>query len=144
MKFLGHPIHVMLIHFPTALFPMDLACSIVGYFTNGISFIHASFYAMIGGAALGCCAIITGTFDLLNVINEKSSVIKKALLHGSINGTVVIVYIVLAFNAFKRYPQLEPDGIAKIILKGGLITFMILGNYLGGSLILKDKIGIEK
>jgi hypothetical protein len=50
----------------------------------------------------------------------------------------------LAFIAFKRYPQLEPDGIAKIILKGGLISFMILGNYLGGSLILKDKIGIEK
>jgi len=144
MKIFGHPIHVMLIHFPAALFPMDFACSVIGYLTNGFSFTQASLYAMIGGAALGCGAIITGTFDLLNVINEKPSVVKKALLHGSINGTVVIVYIVLAYIAFKRYPQLEADGIGKLILKGGLITFMILGNYLGGSLILKDKIGVEK
>ena len=144
MKILGHPIHVMLIHFPAALFPMDFVCSVVGYFTNEFSFTQASFYAMIGGAALGCSAIITGTFDLISVINEKSSVVKKALLHGSINGTVVIVYVLLAFIAFKKYPQLEPDGIVKIILKGLLISFMILGNYLGGSLILKDKIGVEK
>jgi uncharacterized membrane protein len=144
MKIFGHPVHLMLIHFPAALFPMDFICSAVGYFTNGFSFVQASLYAMIGGAALGCGAIITGTFDLPNVINEKPSVVKKALLHGSINGTVVIVYMVLAFIAFKRYPQLEPDGVAKMILKGGLITFMFFGNYLGGSLILKDKIGIEK
>lgn len=144
MKILGHPIHVMLIHFPAALFPMDFTCSVIGYFTNGFSFVQASFYAMIGGALLGCSAIITGTFDLLNMINEKPTVVKKTLLHGGINGTVIIVYIVLAYIAFKRYPQLEPDGIAKLILKGGLITFMIFGNYLGGSLILKDKIGIEQ
>jgi len=144
MKIFGHPVHLMLIHFPAALFPMDFACSLAGYILKDFSFTQASFYAMMGGAALGCAAIITGTFDLLNVLNEKSSIVKKALLHGSINGTVVIVYIVLAFIAFKRYPQLEPDGISRIILKGGLITFMILGNYLGGSMILKDKIGIEK
>jgi hypothetical protein len=50
----------------------------------------------------------------------------------------------LAFVAFKRYPHVEPDGVSKIIVKGALITFMILGNYLGGSLVLKDKIGVEK
>jgi len=144
MKIFGHPVHLMLIHFPAALFPMDFCCSLAGYILREISFTQASFYAMIGGATLGCAAIITGTFDLLNVLNEKSAIVKKALLHGGINGTVVIIYIVLAFIAFKRYPQLEPDGISKIILKGALITFMILGNYLGGSLILKDKIGIEK
>jgi uncharacterized membrane protein len=134
----------MLIHFPAALFPMDFVCSGIGYVTNEFSFTQASFYAMMGGAIIGSTAITTGTFDLLNVINEKSTIVKKALLHGSINGIVVIAYIVLAFVAFKQYPQLEPDGIMKLILKGGLITFMILGNYLGGSLILKDKIGIEK
>jgi uncharacterized membrane protein len=144
MKVFGHPVHIMLIHFPAALFPMDLVCSVVGYITKEFSFVQASFYAMVGGAIVGCGAIITGTFDLLNVINEKPSVVKKALIHGSINGTVVVIYIVLTFVAYKSYPQLEPDQIAKIFLKGGLITFMILGNYLGGSLILKDKIGIEK
>ena len=128
MKIFGHPIHVMLIHFPAALFPMDFVCSVIGYFTDEFSFTQASFYAMMGGAIVGCSAITTGTFDLLNVFNEKPSVVKKALLHGSINGIVVIAYIVLAYIAFKQYPELVPDGIGKLILKGGLITFMILGN----------------
>jgi uncharacterized membrane protein len=144
MKIFGHPMHVMLIHFPAALFPMDFTCSIIGYFTNEFSFTQASFYAMAGGVILGGGAIVTGTFDLLNVINENPSAVKKALFHGGINSMVVIIYFVLAYIAFKRYPHLEPDGIAQLILKGGLITFLILGNYLGGSLILKDKIGVEK
>jgi uncharacterized membrane protein len=144
MKIFGHPVHLMLIHFPAALFPMDFVCSITGYLAKDISFTQASFYALIGGAALGCAAIITGTFDLLNVLNEKTPVLRKALLHGSINSTVVIAYIVLAYVSFKKYPQLEPDRISTIFLKGGLVAFMILGNYLGGSLILKDKVAIEK
>ena len=108
MKIFGHPLHLMFIHFPAALFPMDFCCSLAGYLLGNFSFVQASFYAMVGGATLGCAAIITGTFDLLNVIHERSSVVKKALLHGSINGTVVIVYIVLAVVAFKRYPNLNP------------------------------------
>lgn len=99
---------------------------------------------MVGGVTLGSLAIIAGASDLIGVASSKPSAIKKVLLHGSINSTVVITYIVLAFIAFKKYPQLEPDGISKIIFKGGLITLMIFGNYLGGNLIIKDKIGIEK
>src|SRR5882672_2161075 len=133
MKIFGHPLHVMLIHFPAALFPMDFVCSLFGYFYKDFSFTQASFYAMMGGAVLGCVVVITGTFDLLSVVNEKSSIVKKALVHGGINSTVVIAYIVLAFIAFKKSPDLEADKISGIALKGGLITLMILGNYLGGS-----------
>jgi hypothetical protein len=30
-----------------------------------------------------------------------------------------------------------------IIVKGALVTFMIVGNYLGGSLVLKNGVGLE-
>jgi hypothetical protein len=43
-----------------------------------------------------------------------------------------------------QYSHLTADPLSKIILKGCLITFMIVGNYIGGSLILKQKIGFEK
>jgi uncharacterized membrane protein len=140
MKIFGHPVHIMLIHFPSALFPMDWMCSFLAFYYQDNSFAQASFYAMVGGVTLGSLAIIAGASDLLGVAANKPSSIKKVLLHGGINSTVVIVYIVLTFIAFKKYPQLEPDGISKIIFKGGLITFMIFGNHLGGNLILKDKI----
>jgi len=143
MKVLGHPIHIMLIHFPSALFPMDLVCSFIGYHYGIPSFTDASFYAMTGGIMLGCLAIITGTFDLLYVLKEKPAVLQKAFIHGGINATVVIAYSVLLAIALKKYPGIEQDSLLKIGLKACLVSFMIIGNYIGGSLVLKDKIGIE-
>lgn len=144
MKLFGHPLHIMLIHFPSALFPMDFVCSCLGFYYGNLSFVNAAFYAIMGGVALGVIAIIAGAFDLIAVAKDKPTAVKKVLIHGAINTSVIIAYSLLAYIAFKQYPHLETDSLSKIIFKGGLVTFMIVGNYIGGSLILKNKIGIEK
>ena len=144
MKILGHPVHIMLIHFPSALFPMDFACSILAFYTGNTSFVEASFFALAGGVLIGCLAIATGAFDLIGVAEEKPLALNKALIHGGINLTVVIAYSVLAFQAYKAFPDLQPDDITRLIIKGTLVTLMIGGNYLGGSLILKYRVGLEK
>lgn len=143
MKILGHPVHIMLIHFPSALLPMDFVCSALGYYTGNSSFTDASFFAMAGAVIFGCLAIITGTFDLVGLIEGKPMALQKALIHGGINATVIIAYCILAFRAWKQFPELTQDGVGLLVLKGCLITFMIAGNYLGGSLILKHRVGLE-
>jgi uncharacterized membrane protein len=143
MKILGHPLHIMLIHFPSALFPMDFMCSLRAFYIGDIYLASTSFYCMMAGAAFGGLAVITGTLDLAGVAVNKPKAIKKTLIHGGINVSVVIAYSILAFIAFKKYPLIVQDDATKLILKGALITFMIVGNYLGGSLILKDKVGID-
>ncbi len=144
MKVFRHPLHIMLIHFPSALFPMDFVCSFLGFYYGKISFVTASFYALAGGVVLGALAILAGIADLITVVKDKPAAAKKILLHGGINTAVIIAYSLLAYIAFTQYPQLTADSLLKLILKGSLITFMIAGNYIGGSLILKDKIGVEK
>jgi len=143
MKVFGHPIHIMLIHFPSALFPMDLICSFIAYYFGILSFAEASFYAMTGGVLLGFMAVITGFADLISTAEKRPDLVRKILVHGGINTLVIIVYSILAFIAYKHYPELTPDRPALLITKAGLILLMIIGNYLGGNLILKDKIGIE-
>lgn len=143
MKILGHPLHIMLIHFPSALLPMDLVCSLLGYYTHNSSFTDASFFAMAGAVVFGGLAIITGTFDLIGLVDNKPMALKKALVHGGINATVIIAYSILAFRAWKEFPLLTQDGVGVLIFKACLITFMIVGNYLGGSLILKHRVGLE-
>ncbi len=143
MKLLGHPIHIMLIHFPSALFPMDFMCSLLAFYIGDIYLTYTSFYCMMAGVVFGGMAVVTGTLDLAGVAANKPKAIKKALIHGGINVSVVIAYSLLAFIAFNKYPLIVQDDGIKLILKGALITFMIVGNYLGGSLILKDKVGID-
>ena len=133
----------MLIHFPSALLPMDFACSLLAYYTGNASFTDAAFFAQTGGVLLGIVAIITGAFDLIGVAENKPLALQKAFIHGGINATVILVYSVLAFRAYKDFPDLVPDGTGLLITKGCLVAFMMAGNYFGGSLILKDRVGAE-
>lgn len=144
MKILGHPLHLMLIHFPSALFPMELVCYALFYYTNNISYAYASFYAMTGGAAIGWLAVITGSIDVLRISPEQPAVINKALLHGLINVTVVITYSILAYSVYKKLPDLPAASMPVLILKIIVVSFMIIGNFLGGSLVLRDRVGAEK
>jgi uncharacterized membrane protein len=144
MKILGHPVHIMLIHFPSALFPMELACSLLGYYRGDDSFLSASFYAMCGGVTLGWLAAIAGLIDLVGLIKNRPLSIQKAIIHGTINAAVLIGYSLLVYIAFKKYPDLVADTPVKLVIKGTLVALLIVGNYMGGSLILKDKIAVEK
>jgi uncharacterized membrane protein len=143
MKLLGHPLHIMLIHFPSALLPMDFVCSLIAFQSGNASFAHAAFFALAGGVVLGILALITGGYDLIHVAENKPLALKTALIHGGINGTVIMVYCVLAFRAYKAFPNLTVDSIGILILKGSMVTLMIAGNYFGGSLILKHRVGIS-
>ena len=143
MKIFGHPLHMMLVHFPTALLPMDLVCSLLALWTGNPSFVDAAFFALAGGALTGWLAVTAGLFDLVPVAEAKPSALRKALIHGGINTTAIIVYSILAYRQWQQFPQLEADGTGLLILKGGLLTFIMVGNYLGGSLILKDSGALE-
>ena len=143
MKVLGHPIHVMLIHFPSALFPMELVCYFIYYFTGQLSFANAAFYAMAGGVGLGWLAVCFGAFDLIKISPDRTEVMKKALIHGGINITVVIIYTIFFYSLYKNYPVLPSASLGLVIVKALVIVGMITGNFLGGSLVLKDRVGAE-
>ena len=143
MKLLGHPLHLMLIHFPSALFPMECVCYGCLYCSGDLSFATASYYALIGGVVLGWLAIVFGILDLMKIPSGKTEVLTKSLVHGSINTTVVIVYTVFAWLLFAKYPTLPIASGFLLCIKISLITFMIVGNYLGAQLVLKHKVGLE-
>ena len=104
----------------------------------------ASFYALAGGVGLGWLAILTGAMDLISVSERHPDALKKSLLHGALNTTVVIGYSVLAYSAYKNYPTLTPDTISVVVVKLFLVLTLMVGNFLGGSLILKHKVAIEE
>src|SRR5690554_5581172 len=131
MKVFGHPIHIMLIHFPTALLPMELVFSIINYFNKDMSFLDASFYSMSAGVILGWAAIVFGAFDLINIFENKPKVMNKALVHGGVNTLVIIIYTILAYIQYKNYPSLEPDSISILVVKMLTNAFLILGNFFG-------------
>ncbi len=140
MKLFGHPVHIMLIHFPSALFPMDLVCAFMAYYTGASSWQYGSLYAMAGGVLLGWLAAFSGMADLGAVAKNKPPSVKKALIHGGINTAVIICYTLFTIIAFKKYPlPVKTDGL-QLVLKSIFVVLMTVGNFMGGDLVLKDKV----
>lgn len=132
---------MMLIHFPTALLPMDLVLSYLFYSTGNESYGSAAYYCLLGGVGLGLLSGITGLIDLVMIKNKTA--MGSALIHGGINLTAILVFSVFAYKGWKSYPQILMPTMTVIIVKLITVIFMLIGNYLGGRLILKHHIAIE-
>lgn len=85
----------MLIHFPAALFPVELVFYFVSYQTGDTSFANASFLMICAGVAGGWLSIITGAIDLI-MIKDAGALQANALIHGTVNATVVLAYSLIA------------------------------------------------
>lgn len=144
MKIFGHPPHIMLIHFPSALFPMELVCYALFYYTGDRSFGDAAFYAVLGGAGVGWLAVLFGAWDLMKLSPDRPKVVAAALIHGSINLVVLVGFSVFAYATFRNYPELTPARLPVLIIKGALVLCLLAGNYLGGNLILRHKVGVRE
>jgi uncharacterized membrane protein len=142
MKFAGHPIHTMIIHFPTALLPMDLVLSLLGSYYHQPSFTSAGLYCLFGGVASGILALLSGIIDLLTLPEEKKNAFSAGMTHGLINGSILLIYILIAYKALKSYPLINESTPVMLWMKGILVAALFVGNYLGGQLIYKFRVGI--
>ncbi|HYC29297.1 MAG TPA: DUF2231 domain-containing protein [Chitinophagaceae bacterium] len=144
MKFLGHPIHVLLIHFPTALLPMDVVLGFLSYYKQETVFAQAGFYCLVAGVLAGYFAMITGLVDLVKIANRKSPALNSAFLHGIINGSLILIFTVFAYKGWKVYPQINLPSMTILMVKSILIIVLFVGNYIGGKLIYTYRVGIKE
>jgi uncharacterized membrane protein len=122
---------------------MDFVCTCLQYYMHNDSFGLAAFYAMAGVVVPGWLAIVFGFIDLVKIPAQEPQAQKIALIHGCINTVIIIAYTILAMKAYKAYPQTVDASTALLIGKGFLLLCLLVGNYLGGNLVLKYGIGTE-
>jgi uncharacterized membrane protein len=134
---------MLLVHFPTALLPMEFVLNVIYFLTDDKSFASAAVYSVLGGVTFGWAAIIFGTLDLIKIEPDRERVQREALLHGLINGAVILIYTVLAWAAWKQYPLNEKPTILALSGRFILVTTLLAGNFIGGNLVIKQKVGIE-
>jgi uncharacterized membrane protein len=143
MKVFGHPLHPLFIHFPTALLPMDLVLSALSYSSGDPSFALAGFYCLAGGVLSGLAAITTGLLALTDIPKTNKQALANGLVHGFLNGFLILVFGVMAYKEWQLYPQPPVATITLLLVKGILVIALFVGNYLGGKLIYQHFIGIN-
>jgi len=144
MKFLGHPIHPLMIHFPTALLPADALLSLLGSYRNHSGMVEAAFYCSVGGVFMGMVSLVTGLIDAWPLARDNRAAIATTLYHGFLNAVVILSFGVMLYGSWKAYPALPMPSTARLIAKGILILLLFVGNYMGASLIYHYGAGLKK
>jgi len=143
MKILGHPLHPLLVHFPTALFPMNLALGIIAFTSGNTVFSQSAFFCLAGGAAMGVLTVMTGLLDLFHISKSNKKAVATVIYHAGLNAPVILIYVVLAYKEWNLYPDLPIPGTGNLVFKGVLVFILFVGNYFGGQLIYKFHAGIK-
>ena len=91
VKFLGHPVHPILIVFPLGLLITALIFDVVYFATGNADFATAAYWTIAAGIIGGLLAAVFGLIDWLNIpSNTRAKSI--GLWHGLANVVVVVLF----------------------------------------------------
>lgn len=135
-KFLGHPIHPMLIVFPLGLLATSFAFDIAYLISQNNEFATVSFWMISAGICGALLAAIFGTVDWFE-IPAGTRAKSVGAWHGIGNLAVTILFIV---SWFQRQPAPDqPPGSAIVLSLIGVLLALVTG-WLGGELV--DRLGV--
>ncbi len=136
----GHPIHMMLIHFPTAFLPLSALLDIFSIICESTYLAELAFYSLVLGTASGFFAAGFGAIDLIKIKNNQA-ILKTALLHGGLNVLWLMIFSVIAGIQLKQFPEINILNFWIIILKALIVVGLLYSNFLGGELVLRYGMG---
>lgn len=135
-----HPMHPMLVMFPTALFPLLLVLDALHLFLGDEAFWRVGFWVAALGVLTTVAAIIPGTIDMA-AIPDRTKAHRTGAIHAVV-GTLVLLLYVGALAA--RWPAgSPPEGLALAmgLDVAGLLAVSAQG-WLGGELVYRHHIGV--
>ncbi|MDP9229879.1 MAG: Rieske 2Fe-2S domain-containing protein [Bacteroidota bacterium] len=135
----GHPLHPILVAFPIAFFIGTLLFDILGWLKNKDAYWQTGMYLEVTGIISALLAAVPGIIDYFFIVPPRSSGKKRAMQHGILNISLLIIFIIVWF-----YRQ-NDSASSYIILIAETIGVILLGvsGWLGGTLVHRNQIGID-
>ncbi|MDN5205363.1 DUF2231 domain-containing protein [Fulvivirgaceae bacterium BMA10] len=139
-RFLGHPIHVMLIHFPSALLPISWLFDLMAFVNGDTNFAFAATYCLVAGVSGAILAAIFGAIDYL-AISPEHKAWKIASYHALFNVVWLVGFVIMTGIKLKINAVEQQVSFLYLLVYGILLAGLFVTNYLGGELVLRHKIG---
>jgi uncharacterized membrane protein len=139
-KFLGHPIHPMLIVFPLGLLATSLILDIIYWITGNLGPATAAYWCMGIGIIGGLVAAVPGFWDWL-AIPKGTRAKRIGLWHGAGNVVVVVIFIISWLIRFYQVTH-APNVVATILAVLGVALAVVTG-WLGGEMVDRLGVGVD-
>ena len=138
-RFLGHPVHPMLIVFPLGLLATAVIFDIIAMLRGAAYLFSASYYMIVAGIIGGLISAVFGAIDWL-AIPRATRASRIGLWHGIGNVIVVLLFI---FSWYSR--RVSPDNPPEAALAFSFIGILIalVTGWLGGELVGRLGVGVD-
>jgi uncharacterized membrane protein len=136
-RFLGHPVHPVLITFPLGLLPLAVVFDLLAWSFGTALWAELAFYLMAAGTLGGGLAAVFGLIDWL-AIPRGTRARTIGAWHGLGNVLVVTVFA-LSWTLRAMY---SPGPVSRLLALIGLGLALVTG-WLGGELVTRLGVGID-
>ncbi len=135
----SHPIHPILVAFPIAFFIGTFLFDTLGAITGNEAFTTTGRYLNVAGIAGALLAAVPGVIDYFFTVPPKSSAAKRAVKHGLINVTVLLLFVCILVYRQSAAP------IAGVIIGAEVagIALLSIAGWMGGTLVHRNQIGVD-
>src|SRR3954468_5004109 len=132
-----HPIHPMLVPIPIGLWLFSFVSDLIYRFGGGASeWETVAFYTMAGGIVGALAAAIPGLIDMISLPAAPK---RTAIIHMTINLTIVALYVV---NMFVR--STNPDNLAlAFALSAVAVALLVVSGWLGGKMVYEQRVAVD-
>jgi uncharacterized membrane protein len=140
VKFLGHPIHPVLVVFPIAMFSVAVLFDILYLAGGDGEFARYAFWSISIGLVVGLAAALFGLIDWLG-IRSGTRARRIGAWHGLGNLAVVLLFVVSwasRLGDLEYAPGVLPFAVALLGIGLALVTA-----WLGGELVYRLRIGVD-
>ena len=139
-RFLGHPIHPMLVVIPLGLFIAAAVLDALYYWRGDVLFATISYYNIAGGILGGLLAAVFGLRDWF-AIPAGTRAKRIGLFHGA-TMVVVVLLFAAAWLARTALPDFAPSSFV-LGVELAAIVLALMGGWLGGELVDRLGVGVD-
>lgn len=136
----GHPLHPMLVMFPTALFPLLLLADLLHLWTGDATFWTVGFWLAALGVLTTLAAIVPGTIDMSG-IPDGTRAHRTGLWHAILGTATLLAYGAAAWARWPAGSGPDAFGLAVGIDVLGVLLVTAQG-FLGAELVYRHHVGV--
>src|SRR5690606_7887923 len=138
-KFLGHPIHPMLIVFPLGLLGTSVIFDVIRLLGGSELWSTMAFYLIAAGLIGGLVAAVFGFWDWVAIPDSRAK--RIGLWHALAN--VVVMALFFVSWLLRRDDPVRPETLALLLSFGGMAVSLLSG-WLGGELVYRLRVGVDE
>ncbi len=143
-KWLRHPLHPILVHMPTALWPSALVLDIISNLGgNKNAVVQTTFFAILLGLLAAVVAIPAGLADWWDIKPEKPAR-KLGVYHMAINLAVTALQIINLLLRVGTLPGAGSVDTVPLVLSLLSTLMLLVSGYLGGLMVYDQGISIAR